>query len=177
MRIFIFIVSLLLNVSLRVAFLPHFSLYQAIPNLVLAVLVSWCILQSYNQAYALALLGGLVLDLFSGTLLGMHALSLVCVALVTYLVTWHFLNKEDLLSRLGVIILATLGYQFIFLGFTSLAKVLGLFDYTIFLSSQYLQFLFWQILVNVIALLIIFPLVKASHNFLLRHEKEVKTQI
>jgi len=177
MRTFLFIISLTFIIFLQVAFLPHFTLYQAIPNLVLAVLVSWCILESYNQAYILALLGGIVLDLYSGTLFGIHTTTLVCVALIIYLITQHFLNKDDLLSRLLIIILATLGYQFIFLGFTFLAKLLHSVDYSIPLSNQYFYFLLWQILVNAIVLLIIFPMIKASHNFLLRHEKRARVKI
>ncbi len=177
MKTFFFILSLVFVILLQVAFLPHFTLYQAIPNLILAVLVSWCILQSYNQAYVLAFLAGLSLDLYSGTLFGIHTLTLVCVALITYLITQHFLNKDDLFTRLMIIILATLGYQFIFLGFTFLAKLLHLVDYSIPLSNQYLGFLLWQILVNAIVLLIIFPMIKASHNFLLRHEKRARVEV
>ena len=177
MKTFIFIISFILIISFQVSFLSHFVLHRAIPNLVLVVLVSWSILQSYNQAYLLALLGGVVLDLYSGTLFGLHALSLVCLVMVTYLITQHFLNKDDILSRILIIILATLGYQFIFLGFISLAKILHLTDDGIFLSEQFLSFLFWQILVNLVVLFIIFPMVKAIHNFLAGYEKRAKTKV
>lgn len=173
MRIFLFIISLLFVIFHQVAFLPHFALHQAIPNLFLVIIVCWCILRDYRQIYIWAIFGGLFLDLYSGTLFGLQALSLVCLALIAYLITQYFLNKDDLFTRLMIIILATLGYQFVFLGFTSLAKVLRLTDYGILLSGQYLYFLFWQILVNLIALLIIFPIVRVSYNFLVRHEGSI----
>jgi rod shape-determining protein MreD len=181
MRIFLFIISLLLVVSLQVAFLPNFRIYQATPNLILVIIVSWCILsiagQNYNQAYLWAVFGGVGLDLFSGTLFGLHALSLVCTVLITYIITQYFLNKEDLFSKLAIIILTTVGYELVFLGFLSLTKVLHFQENNIFLSKEYFHFLLWQILVNAIALFIIFPLIKLSHNFLARYEKINRTKI
>lgn len=171
MKIFLFIFGLLLIVFLQIAFLPFFALYQAIPNLILAVIISWCILKSLNCAFALAFLGGIALDFYSGTLFGIHALSLVCVVLIAYLITQYFLNKDDLFSKLGIIILATLAHQFTFLGFGFLTKILKLQNFTLSLSDQYFSFLFWQVLVNAGALFLVFPIVRISHNFLFKAQK------
>lgn len=72
--------SLVLATFLQLALPGGVPVWGVEPNLVLALIVAWAWVHGPRWAFAWAVLGGLLLDLFGGGPLGVHALALLGAA-------------------------------------------------------------------------------------------------
>lgn len=95
--------------------LPHLPLWGVRPELVLMAVVSWSILSGAEEGMLWALIGGVLLDLFSAGPMGLHTLALLGIAFLSGL-GQRALFRSDLLMPLLIIPLATLGYELILFG-------------------------------------------------------------
>lgn len=88
---------------LQTTFLLHFPIFNATPNLVLAALmVLW-----YNNALRLewAIFGGLMLDLFSGTMIGVNIFIFAAVWLIMKIINSKIVNNSPIVFSLSLFFL------------------------------------------------------------------------
>ncbi len=104
-RISILIIWLTLLIGLCVQIIPWSPEYNMFkPHLLVLILAYWLIALPHRVGMSVAFLLGIVLDLFSGTLLGIHAIIFCCVA---YLLMFKFqLIRNLALWQQSIIIFA-----------------------------------------------------------------------
>lgn len=174
MKYFFSFLIILFILILQVSFLPHFEIYNIAPNLFLITLVSWVILRQRQEAYFWAAASGLLLDLNSQIFFGTTALSFLITILILLFFTRNFINVENLISKIVIVFLATLFYNFISLAILEIVNFFKLYPYSQFLSKNFFIFLLIEIILNIILMFLIYPLMRGFHRFILRYEAKRK---
>lgn len=176
MKYFFSFLIILAAVVLQVSFLPHFKIYNVIPNLFLLILVSWAILRQYQQAYIWVFLGGLLLDLNSQILFGVNTLSLLTSVLVIFFIIKNFVNVNSLISKVILVFLASIFYKFVSL---TLLILVGFFKlYPLFqLSKNFIYLITIEIILNIILIFLVYPFIRGFHYFILRYEERRKVKV
>jgi rod shape-determining protein MreD len=176
MKIFLFIVVIFLTVVLQISFLSNFEILRAIPNLLLVFIITWNILKNYKNGFFWAMLGGALVDLFSNSLFGINMLSLLITSLFVYLLINNFINSDDIYSRIGLISIATLSYELLFVLFSFLAKIFRLTNYSNFITMDLFYTVFGSIILNSVLMMLLYKFIKLFHNFILRYEERIKAR-
>ena len=105
------VVLLLTSAALfQSSFVPHLLRGGPRPDLVVMLVISWALLRGVKEGLLWAFIGGLVLDLLSATPLGLSALILTLLTLLTILGR-KSIYRTNILFPLAIIFLATLGYN------------------------------------------------------------------
>lgn len=111
MKNFLLILTILLAVVLQTTALSVLAVWGVSPNLVLVLILILVIFKKFKKVWWLAVLAGLLLDLFSGLPFGLISLSLVIVA---FLIDWfnrNVFSEIKLWLSIGLIGLASLAYN------------------------------------------------------------------
>jgi rod shape-determining protein MreD len=124
-------------------------------DLFLSVAVFWTIYFGIEESMPSIIIGAFILDLFSGHIFGMTAVSVFLVCYFIHLLYFHFLTNQSFFSLLILGIIAVLGYNFLFFCFYYFFYWLNINEFYIFIDTQYWNNLIWQI-VFVLLLLVIF---------------------
>lgn len=95
---------------LQSSLLPHLSWGGLKPDLVVMLVISWGLLRGVKEGLLWAFIGGLALDLLSTTPLGLSALILTLLILLTS-PGQKSIYRTNILFPLASIFLATLGYN------------------------------------------------------------------
>lgn len=104
-------VPLLLVASiLQAVLLPRLRVLGGQPDLVLLLVLAWCILDKRGEGVVWAFVGGLFLDLFSGAPLGISSLAMVPVAFFVSQVEAQ-LYRESLVLPVVVAMVGALGFH------------------------------------------------------------------
>ena len=87
-KILISIIVFYFLVLIQTSFLVHFTVFDAVPNIVLILVVVWNILEKRKNYLGIinALIGGFFLDIFSNRFIGFYVLILVGLAIFIKLI-------------------------------------------------------------------------------------------
>ncbi|MEW6407209.1 MAG: rod shape-determining protein MreD [Patescibacteria group bacterium] len=173
MKYFLSFLIILFAVILQVSFLPHFKIYNVIPNLFLLILASWAILRQHREAYIWGFFGGLFLDLNSQILFGVNTLSFLVSALAIFFIIKNFVNVNNLVSKIILIFLASIFYKFVSLAFLILAGFFRLYSW-FQLSKNFIYLIIIEIILNIILIFLVYPFIRGFHHFILRYEERRK---
>jgi rod shape-determining protein MreD len=176
MKYFLSFLIIIAAVILQVSFLPHFKIYETIPNLFLLIVVSWVILRQHFSAYFWGFLGGVLLDLNSQILFGANTLSFLFTVFALYFIIKNFVNINNLISKIFLVFLATIFYKIIFVFFIILAGFFKLYPW-FHLSQNFIYIAIMEIILNIILIFLIYPFIRGFSNFILRYEERKKIKI
>lgn len=109
---------------LQTTLVPVFLPGPVRPDLMLMVVVGWGVVHGSGQAALWGLVGGFLLDLFSGAPFGLHSLSLGAVGWLADTLQTNFF-RSNILIPLATILVASLLYHF------AQAAVMQTLNYTI----------------------------------------------
>lgn len=142
---------------LQSSLLPHLSRGGLKPDLVVMLVISWGLLRGVQEGLLWAFIGGLALDLLSATPLGLSALILTLLTLLTSL-GQKSIYRTSILFPLAVIFLATFGYN--------LALLLGwqLLGRPALWGETFLEVLLPTGLLNTLVMLPLYPLLPWLHR-------------
>ena len=148
---------LILLVLLAVAVLettigPAFGIFGVGPDIVLVMVVSWGLLRGSEEGMLWGLLGGLCLDLLSGSAMGMHTLILIVVGYLAGLAPRSPL-RSGLLLPVAAICAATLAYD------VTIALVLRVTGWQLAVAPALAQVAVPSMLTNSVLMLIVYPVV------------------
>jgi rod shape-determining protein MreD len=104
-----FVVPFLILIAiLQSSLVPHLRVGGASPNLMVLCVVAWGLRRGMSEGTVWAFGGGLALDLFSNAPLGVSALALIAVAVLTDLVRTNMLRSRAalpwLMALLGTLV-------------------------------------------------------------------------
>jgi len=120
MKIFIFLLILIISVVLQTTLIPFLSIGDVSPNLVLILVLFLIIWQKFDRVWWLIVLTGLFLDLLIGLPFGLASLSLITTAYLIDLFNQSIFSGIKFWIIGALVILGTLIYAIISL---ILAKV------------------------------------------------------
>lgn len=167
MKVFLFILILLLVAILQTTLVPFLALKAVTPNLVLVLILFLVIFKGFREIWWLIILAGLFLDLLSGLPFGLISLSLLITA---YLIDW--LNRSvfsgvKIWLVVALIALGSLFYNFILIATAKLFILVNLSQKVIYsniLSWDYLITLFLVVAYNLVALIFLYGIKKIFYQ-------------
>jgi rod shape-determining protein MreD len=131
---------------------PAIGISGAGPDMVLVMVLSWGLVRGSEEGMLWGLMGGLCLDLVSGSALGMHTLILVVVGYLAGLAPSSPL-RSSLLLPLAAMCAATLAYD------ATIAVVLRVTGWQLALGSALARVAVPSMLANCLLMLIVYPVV------------------
>jgi len=83
-------------VLIQTSFLVHFTIFNAVPNLVLISVIIWNFLEKRRNYFGVinGLIGGFFLDIFSGRLIGFYVLILAGLAIFIKLIFKRYVRIQ-----------------------------------------------------------------------------------
>ena len=141
---------------------PYLNFNQVHPNLVMALVFGLCMIIRLREVLALAFFGGLILDLFSGIDFGLYTLSMLMMAILA----GYWQTKQ--ISGTPLPILLIWPYTVIF-NLSALLLLRFNNEYPIRWGAVLTQVVFVEGLLNVAAMLVLFPLILWSYRLRERH--------
>ena len=114
MRNFIGFIILLLAVIIQVSFLPHLTVLNLAPNLVLALLIIWAFLRPPEQSVIWAIIGGLFLDIFSVSTFGTFTLLCVLITFSISFIKKNFISDINFLFKILIAFLGFLSFNIVY---------------------------------------------------------------
>jgi len=98
-----------LLVIMQVSLLPNFFAAQRIPDLVLIVLIFFSTRRGFSEVWGMALMAGILMDIFSFSPLGVNILSFLLVVLVASFLAQRFLVAYSTWKFITLIFLVIVG--------------------------------------------------------------------
>jgi rod shape-determining protein MreD len=114
MNIYVTILLLIAIVILQTTAVSHLTVLGVKPNLMLLMVISWSLLRGAKEGVIWALVGGMGLDLVSGTPFGTSTVALVALSLVAGLGELSVFRAHLALPLIATLV-ATLAYDLFFL--------------------------------------------------------------
>ena len=148
---------------LQTTVMPHITVLGVHPDLVLMAVVAWSVLRGSKEGMVWALIGGVVMDLFSAAPFGISTLTLLIVGFASGLGQASFF-RIDLLVPIVIIVPATLVYQLCIAGLLSLLT--GAAGW----GTRFGQIVLPTILVNSVGMIVVYVLVRLVHQRTRREE-------
>ena len=148
---------------LQATVMPHITVLGVHPDLVLMVVVAWSVLRGSKEGMVWALIGGVVMDLFSAAPFGISTLALLIVGFASGLGQASFF-RIDLLVPIVVIVPATLAYQL------CIAGLLTLLTGAVGWGTRFGQIILPSILVNSVGMILVYVLTRWLHRRTRREE-------
>lgn len=171
MKYFIAILIVLFSVVLETSFFSNLkSLFVVVPNIVLVVLFSWVLIGKYKNAYLGALIGGLLIDMYSSVMLGTTALVLFASVLLSIIVLKKFFSIENIISRVISVFLLTIISKAFLLILIVIFSFIRIFAFDIDFSGSFFINWFIEAFLNSLLIIAIFPLIDVVNKFIVRYE-------
>lgn len=159
-------VLLLISVALiQSTVMPHLTLWDVKPDLVLLVVISWSLLRGTREGIIWGFIGGLCLDLFSGAPFGLSALALLIVSFLSGLGEATVFRTQVILP-LATAFFASLLYNFIFL------FVLGVLGWPVVWLDSFIRLVLPTSVLNVLLTPLVYPAMRWLHRKTSREEIE-----
>jgi len=165
MRFILIILLLFLAILLQTTLLTHLSIFGVLPNLVLIIIILVSLTNNWQKSLISALVGGLLLDLFSGLPLGTFSLSLVIISFIFNFAKFYLFTRINFLVILTAIITGTIFYELLVISLTKFMSLVSLSH--IYLKYNLLYLMPVEIIYNLISV-IVFYLVWRSVIIILR---------
>jgi len=157
-NIIIYILFFIL-VIFQVAFLGNFSFFLLRFNLIIVGLVLLLNLLKFERFLPVALLSGVVLDLYSSLPFGVYALTMLVTFVILEILFVNFFTNHSLYSIVLLGVIATVVYNLIFLLLNGLMYLLNFGN--VIVGQVYLLNFIWQIFDNAVILIICFYLINS----------------
>ncbi len=168
MNVYLVMLLLFVLATVQSTILPRLTVWGVHPELMLMAVISWSILSGAEEGMLWALIGGILLDLFSASHFGLHTMALLMVAFPSGL-GQRTLFRSDLLMPLLIIPLATLGYELVLLAGLYLTGWTASFRTASF-GVYFSQVVMPGVGANTLLILPIYLLLRAVHRRLHRQE-------
>ena len=136
---------------------PFLTIVGVHPNLVLVAVIGWTLLRGPGEGLVWAIIGGLALDLLSGGPFGAATLALVITSVLTSLGYGRVFGGY-LILPLALTFPLSLAYYLIYL------LLLSVFNRPVAWISSVADIILPASMVNMAAMLILFPLLRALHR-------------
>jgi len=157
-------------IGLQITLAHGFNLFLAGWNLTVLILVILINLTDYRQAVGFAVIGGLILDLYSSLPFGLFMIDALVLSLILELLFRNFFTNRSFYSLMIMALAASFIYNVIFIVLVSVLAAVGWTIFTI--SPAYGWVMLWQ-LIDAALMMIIFFVV---FNYLSRKFKPVFLQ-
>jgi rod shape-determining protein MreD len=158
----LFIVAVLLQATV----LPHLRVYGGQPDLVVLLVLAWSTLDQEQEGLAWAFVGGLLLDLFSGTPIGVSSLALLPLAYLIGLLEAQ-VYRASLLLPLLLTAVGSTAYHVIYM-----LLLRFLTDYPLSWSASFGYVTLPSVLFDVVLFIPVLRLLARWHDRL--HPRQVK---
>ena len=152
MKILIFVLTILVLALIQVTVLPHLSIYQGIPNLILLGSIILIFLEAEDWAYVFAAIGGITLDILSSNIFGIFTFGFLAITWGLIFLNRRIIESTNLLLILFLTLISSLVFDFWFLTISRLAGKIP----TILIFSRIVGI---DALFNVFVMLLIFPFI------------------
>lgn len=96
---------------LQVAFVPHFSVFNVYPNILLVAILVFAIMRHNNRVLLFALFFGFALDIFSSRPFGIYALNFVVLAWLIQFIGKNVFRAADFFGQISIIACACCVYS------------------------------------------------------------------
>ena len=163
MNVYLSLTVLIATALLQSTIFPHIALLGVHPDLLLSVVVAWSLLRGASEGMLWALIGGIILDLFSGAPFGVHALSLLAVSFLSSL-GQHSMFRVDLFLPILIIPLSSLLYNGLLLA------LLGILGWPADWGDGFTQVILPSALVNALSMPVVYLLMRTLHRHTGREE-------
>jgi len=151
-------ILLLISVALiQSTVMPHLTLWDVKPDLMLLAVISWSLLRGTREGIVWGLIGGLCLDLFSGAPLGLSALALLIVSFFSGLGAATVFRTHVILP-LATVFFASLIYDLIFL------LVLRTLGWSVMWLDSFIGLVLPASLLNVLLTPLVYPTMRWLHR-------------
>jgi cell shape-determining protein MreD len=148
------IILIILIGIIQVSFLTTWPVPISSLNLILSLIVFLTVLVSYQQALVWAFTGGIFLELFSALPFGVTTLGFLLTVIVINFLFNNFFTNRSLYSLVFLGFIASITNSLLSLVLTTVAAVLV--NDISFLDFNFWSMLFWQPILNVIILGVVF---------------------
>ena len=171
MKYFVSILIVIFSVVLETSFFSNLkSLLIVTPNIILVVLFSWVLIGKHKNAYVGALVGGLLIDIYSGVMFGTTALALLLVTFLAAVILKKFISIENIFSRIISIFLVTIIFKIIFLVFVVIFSFIRIFPFSVNFSGSFFANWFIEASLSSLLITMIFPFIVTLNKFIVRYE-------
>jgi len=116
------VIAVLLVGSLQMSMLAHFGNVREYLNIILIFAVYATMVQHYERGLLIALIGGVLFDLYSAQPFGTFAFAYIVAVVVTFLVFKNYLTNRSVASLFALMAIATITYRL------SLVLILGIWQ-------------------------------------------------
>lgn len=149
---------------IQISFLSTWPKPISLFNLILILIIFLTLISRYQQGLWLAFGGGLFLDLFSFKIFGLTTLSLILTIILINFLFHNFFTNYSFYSLTILGVIGTLGYNLIVLITKSILIFFGVEALPLFSGSMFLQYLVWQLFLNLVILYVIFFIFLFFHS-------------
>jgi rod shape-determining protein MreD len=150
---------------LQLTIIPRLAIAGVFPNIVLVLIIVWSAVFGFKKSFWLAIVSGILLDLFVGPYFGIFTVTFLVIAFLVDIVTRYIFSNNFIFSVLSFSFIATI--------FTAL-----LFHYLAFkevsISYQFILILFITLIMNLSLAAIILPLINKFKYRINIYEKKVR---
>ena len=171
MKIIIPILIFFAAVVLQTTLVQFASIFHILPNLVLAVGISWAILRSYKETVLCGLFAGIMLDMLSGREFGIKTISLIIILIGVNLLAKEFLSGPRILLLTSLSFAGTIFYGLMNFCLLNLIFHLKLIN---FKPDLIWHLLLGQGVYNVFLVFLVFWILSKIDKWLLYYSKQVK---
>lgn len=161
MKYAVIILLAIISILIQLTVSPHLTLQGVIPNFFIVTVVCWVILKRYQLSFVWAAVGGIFIDLYDGDSFGLVAICSLLTALFTYGLSEKVLTSDEFYSRLGIVSLSTIFYNLAFFLILVASSFLNISNFQANLSLYYLAFLLIAMVLNMLMVIIVYPIFKA----------------
>ncbi len=102
MRNFLGFLLLFLATIIQISFLPHLTVLNLVPNIVLIMIICWSLTRPPDQSIIWALMGGILLDVFSSSPFGIFTLLFVLISFAISFAKTNLIGDINLTLKIFV---------------------------------------------------------------------------
>ncbi len=113
MRVFIFFLIIIFDISIRTTILQHFSFFSVLPNTTLILIISYGMLRNQEEGCLFGFITGLIFDLLIGNYIGLFTFTGLIVGYFSS-VPFTSLYRESFLPPTITVLVSSFFYELIF---------------------------------------------------------------
>lgn len=153
MKIFFYILLIILANIFQISFLFHFDFLKNI-NLILIIIV-FTTITNYPLALIGAIIGGFLLDIYSNFQFGFTIISLILTVIIIKNIFNNYFSKHHLLTYPAIGSISVLSYNFILAILINFFYLIKINEFNFVLDKIYLINLIWQIILSVLCIILL----------------------
>lgn len=163
----IIIILLIFLIFFQMSFVTAFAAPFSNLNLILSICVFTVLIYDFSTAAKLGLLLSLIMEIYSSMVFGVILVSLFITIIALYLLFINLFTNKSLYSLITLSALGTIVYGLLITLFNNLFYYLGVSNFKFILNYNFLLNYFFEILLNIVVLIMFFYL----YNFLTKELK------